>query len=142
MRIAYLFFHGYGTAPDGIHLFTSKTQIMNALKSKVQLIGHLGRSPEVKTFESGKKQVKFTLATNDTYRNASGEKVVDTQWHNLVLWGKLADIAEKYLDKGKEIAIEGRLLNRSYTDKDGNKKYISEIQVNELLMLGSKPAAN
>ncbi len=142
MRIAYLFFHGYGTAPDGINLFTSKTQIMNALKNKVQLIGHLGRSPEVKTFESGKKQVKFTLATNDTYRNASGEKVVDTQWHNLVLWGKLADIAEKYLDKGKEIAIEGRLLNRSYTDKDGNKKYISEIQVNELLMLGSKPAAN
>lgn len=115
---------------------------MNALKNKVQLIGHLGRSPEVKTFESGKKQVKFTLATNDTYRNANGEKVVDTQWHNLVLWGKLADIAEKYLDKGKEIAIEGRLLNRSYTDKDGNKKYISEIMVNELLMLGSKPAAN
>lgn len=142
MRIAYLFFHGYGTALDGINLFTSKTQIMNALKNKVQLIGHLGRSPEVKTFESGKKQVKFTLATNDSYRNANGEKVVDTQWHNLVLWGKLADIAEKYLDKGKEIAIEGRLLNRSYTDKDGNKKYISEIQVNELLMLGSKPAAN
>jgi len=142
MRVAYLFFHGYGTALDGINLFTSKTQIMNALKNKVQLIGHLGRSPEVKTFESGKKQVKFTLATNDSYRNANGEKVVDTQWHNLVLWGKLADIAEKYLDKGKEIAIEGRLLNRSYTDKDGNKKYISEIQVNELLMLGSKPAAN
>lgn len=142
MWVANLFFHGYGTALDGINLFTSKTQIMNALKNKVQLIGHLGRSPEVKTFESGKKQVKFTLATNDSYRNANGEKVVDTQWHNLVLWGKLADIAEKYLDKGKEIAIEGRLLNRSYTDKDGNKKYISEIQVNELLMLGSKPAAN
>lgn len=115
---------------------------MNALKNKVQLIGHLGKAPEVKTLESGKKMARFTVATNESYRNAKGEKVEETQWHNLVAWGKVAEIIEKYLDKGKEVAIEGKLLNRSYTDKDGVKKYISEIQVFELLMLGSKQAAN
>ena len=78
------------------------------------------------------------MATNETYRNAKGEKVTETQWHNLVAWGKLAEIIEKYIGKGKEVAIEGKLVNRSYTDKDGIKKYITEIQVNELLMLGAK----
>ncbi|HEY6504386.1 MAG TPA: single-stranded DNA-binding protein [Chitinophagaceae bacterium] len=113
---------------------------MYALKNKVQLIGNLGGKPEVKNTESGKKLVRFSMATNEVYRNANGEKVTETQWHNLVAWGKLADIAEKYLDKGKEVAIEGKLINRSYTDKEGNKKYITEIQVNELLMLGAKVA--
>ncbi len=111
---------------------------MYALKNKVQLIGNLGNAPEVKTTESGKKLARFSVATNESYRNAKGEKVTETTWHNLVAWGKVADIAEKYLNKGSEIAIEGKLINRSYTDKDGNKKYITEIQVNELLMLGSK----
>lgn len=78
------------------------------------------------------------MATNENYRNAKGEKVTETQWHNLVAWGKLADIAEKYLTKGKEVAIEGKLINRSYNDKEGNKKYISEIEVNDLQMLGAK----
>jgi single-strand DNA-binding protein len=111
---------------------------MYALKNKVQLIGNLGNAPEVKTTESGKKLARFSVATNESYRNASGEKVTETTWHNLVAWGKVADIAEKYLNKGSEVAIEGKLINRSYTDKDGNKKYITEVQVNELLMLGSK----
>ena len=111
---------------------------MYALKNKVQLIGNLGNAPEVKTTESGKKLARFSVATNESYRNASGEKVTETTWHNLVAWGKVADIAEKYLNKGSEIAVEGKLINRSYTDKDGNKKYITEVQVNELLMLGSK----
>ena len=111
---------------------------MYALKNKVQLIGNLGNAPEVKTTESGKKLARFSVATNESYRNAQGEKVTETTWHNLVAWGKVADIAEKYLSKGSEVAIEGKLINRSYTDKDGNKKYISEVQVNELLMLGSK----
>lgn len=111
---------------------------MYALKNKVQLIGNLGNAPEVKTTESGKKLARFSVATNESYRNAKGEKVTETTWHNLVAWGKVADIAEKYLNKGSEIAIEGKLINRSYTDKDGNKKYITEVQVNELLMLGSK----
>ena len=114
---------------------------MYALKNKVQLIGHLGNAPEVKTTESGKKLARFSVATNESYRNAKGEKVTETTWHNLVAWGKVADIAEKYLNKGAEVAIEGKLINRSYSDKDGNKKYITEVQVNELLMLGSKAEA-
>lgn len=98
---------------------------MYALKNKVQLIGNLGNAPEVRTTETGKKLVKFSVATNEIYRNANGEKIKETQWHNLIAWGKLADIAEKYLLKGSEVAIEGKLINRNYTDKEGNKKYVS-----------------
>src|SRR5207244_63166 len=86
-----------------------KTQIMFALKNKVQLIGNLGKAPEVRNAEKGKKMVRFSVATNESYRDAAGEKVNETQWHNLVAWGKLADIAEKYLAKGTEVAIEGKL---------------------------------
>jgi single-strand DNA-binding protein len=109
---------------------------MYALKNKVQLIGNLGNTPEVRNTESGKKLVRFSVATNEQYKNAKGERVTETQWHNIIAWGKVADIAEKYLVKGTEVAIEGKLVNRNYTDKEGNKKYITEIQVNELLMLG------
>ncbi len=114
---------------------------MYALKNKVQLIGHLGAAPEVKNTESGKKYARFSVATNENYRNAKGEKVTETTWHNLVAWGKVAEIAEKYLNKGSEVAIEGKLISRSYNDKEGNKKYITEVQVNELLMLGTKATA-
>ncbi len=114
---------------------------MYALKNKVQLIGNLGNNPEVKTLESGKKMAKFSVATNETYRNAKGEKVVETQWHNLIAWGKVAEIAEKFLQKGSEVALEGKLINRSYNDKDGNKKYVTEVQVNELLLLGKEAKA-
>ena len=114
---------------------------MYALKNKVQLIGNLGNAPEVRTTETGKKLVKFSVATNEIYRNNNGEKIKETQWHNLIAWGKVADIAEKFLNKGTEVAIEGKLVNRNYTDKEGNKKYITEIQVNELLLLGSKPTS-
>lgn len=109
---------------------------MYALKNKVQLIGNLGNTPEVRTTENGKKLARFSLATNEIYRNAKGEKVVDTQWHNIVAWGKVAEIAQKFLLKGSEVAIEGKLINRSYNDKEGNKKYITEIQLHELLILG------
>jgi single-strand DNA-binding protein len=115
---------------------------MNALKNKVQLIGNLGNAPEIKKTDNGKKLARFSIATNETYQNAKGEKVTETTWHNLVAWGKLADVAEKYLIKGTEIVIEGKLINRSYNDKEGNKKYISEVQVNEMLMLGSKEKAS
>lgn len=111
---------------------------MYALKNKVQLIGNLGNNPEIKTLEGGKKMAKFSVATNEAYRNAKGEKITETQWHNLVAWGRVAEIAEKYLSKGSEVAIEGKLTNRSYNDKDGNKKYITEIQVNEVLLFGEK----
>ena len=80
------------------------------------------------------------MATNEIYKNANGEKVKETQWHNLIAWGKVADIVEKFLVKGTEVAIEGKLTNRDYTDKAGNKKYFTEIQVAELLMLGRAPA--
>ena len=114
---------------------------MNALKNKVQLIGNLGKAPEVKNTESGKKLAKFSVATNETYKNAKGEKVTDTQWHNVIAWGATAEFAEKYLDKGTEVVIEGKLMNNTYTDKDGVKRYSTEIQVNELLLLGSKNSA-
>jgi|TARA_B110000459_G_C16164426_1_gene296617 single-strand DNA-binding protein len=109
---------------------------MNNLKNKVQLIGNLGMNPEIKILESGKKLAKFSIATNESYKNAKGEKIEDTQWHNLIAWGKTADIVEQYLQKGNEVAIEGKLNNSSYDDKDGNKRYVTEIVVNELLMLG------
>ena len=111
---------------------------MYALKNKVQLIGNLGNAPEVKTLDSGKKMARFSGATNEVYRNPKGEKITETQWHNLIAWGKVAEIAEKFLTKGKEVAIEGKLINRNYTNKDGVKKYVTEIQVNELLLLGAK----
>lgn len=113
---------------------------MNALRNKVQLIGNLGMNPEVKTLDSGKKLAKVSIATNENYKNAKGERVTDTQWHNLVIWGKLADIVEKYLKKGTEVAVEGKLINRNYTGKDGVKRYISEVQVSEMLILSKKEA--
>ncbi len=111
---------------------------MNNLRNKVQLIGNLGNAPEIINLESGKKLAKFAIATNESYRNAKGEPVKETQWHNLIAWGKTAEIVEKYLAKGNEVAIEGKLTSRSYEDKEGNKKYITEVVVNELLMLGGK----
>ena len=111
---------------------------MSTLKNKVQLIGNLGNSPEIVNLESGKKLAKFSIATNETYKNTQGEKVQDTQWHNLVAWGKTAEIIEKYTAKGSEIAIEGKLTSRSYDDKEGVKRYTTEVVVSEVLMLGGK----
>jgi single-strand DNA-binding protein len=111
---------------------------MNSLKNRVHLIGNLGMNPEVKSISNGSKLAKFSLATNETYKNTKGEKVTETQWHNLVAWGKTAEIAEKYLEKGKEIAVEGKIVSRQYDDKEGNKKYITEIVINDLLILSSK----
>ena len=111
---------------------------MYGLRNKVQLIGNLGATPEVKDLDSGKKLAKFSIATNERYKNADGESVEATQWHNVVAWDKTAEIAQKYLDKGSEIAIEGKLVSRSYDDKDGNKKYITEVIAHELLLFGSK----
>lgn len=111
---------------------------MNALKNRVQLIGHLGMDPEVKAIENGNKLARLRLATNETYQNAKGEKVTETQWHNVVAWGKTAEIAEKLLTKGAELAIEGKLVSRSYTDKDGQKRYVTEVVANELLLLSKK----
>lgn len=111
---------------------------MNALRNKVQLIGNLGMDPEIKSLDGGKKLAKMSIATNETYKNNKGEKVTETQWHNLIAWGKTAEICEKFLKKGSEIAIEGKLVNRNYTDKEGIKRYVTEIEVHEILMLDSK----
>lgn len=111
---------------------------MNTLRNKVQLIGHLGMNPEIKTFDGGKKLAKMSIATNESYKNAKGELVKETTWHNLVAWNKTADIIEKYLTKGSEVAIEGKLVNKNYTDKEGVKRYTTEVSVNEVLMLDSK----
>ncbi|MGB0981162.1 MAG: single-stranded DNA-binding protein [Winogradskyella sp.] len=109
---------------------------MSTLRNKVQLIGNLGNDPEIINLDSGKKIAKFSMATNESYKNAQGEKVTDTQWHNVVAWGKTAEIIEKYITKGREVVVEGKLTSRSYDDKEGNKRYVTEVLVNELLMLG------
>lgn len=108
---------------------------MSSLKNKVQLIGNLGSNPEIKNMEGGKKLARMSLATNESYRNAKGEKVTETNWHQVVAWGKTAAIVEKYLTKGTEIALEGKLTTRQYVDKDGIKRYITEIIADEILLL-------
>ncbi|OCB75388.1 single-stranded DNA-binding protein [Flavobacterium crassostreae] len=109
---------------------------MNGLRNKVQLIGHLGNDAEIKNFDGGKKLANFTLATNEVYKNEKGEKVIETQWHRLVAWGKKAEIIEDYTSKGKEIAIEGKLTHRTYKDKSGEKRYATEVLVTQVLLLG------
>ncbi|MDD2527928.1 MAG: single-stranded DNA-binding protein [Lentimicrobiaceae bacterium] len=111
---------------------------MNSLRNRVQLIGHLGMDPEVKTLESNKKVARFSLATNDEYNNKEGEKVKETQWHQIVVWGKLAETCEKFLTRGKEVALEGKLTYRNWTDKDGVVHYITEVIANEILFIGNK----
>jgi single-strand DNA-binding protein len=106
------------------------------MRNKVQLIGHVGQEPEIKNLEGGKKVANITLATNEVYYNDKGEKVEQTEWHRISAWGKTAEIIEKYVTKGKEIAIEGKLTHRSYEDKNGEKRYVSEVVANELLLLG------
>jgi single-strand DNA-binding protein len=108
------------------------------LRNRVHLIGNLGNDPEVKKTENGKTLAKFSLATNDYYNNQEGEKVKDTQWHNIVVWGRSVDFVEKYLKKGHEIALEGKLNHRSYEDKNGQKKYFTEVVVNEILLLKAR----
>jgi single-strand DNA-binding protein len=109
---------------------------MKSLRNSVQLIGRLGKDPEVKVFDSGKKLASFSIATSESYKNAKGEKVEDTQWHNIVIWGKLADVAGKYLKKGAEVCVEGKLVHKAYETTSGEKRYATEINVNDLVMLG------
>lgn len=111
---------------------------MNQLKNSVRLLGNLGANPEVKELSNGRKLAKLNLATNESYKDAEGNKVTETQWHNLVAWGKTAEYATKYLTKGSKIAIEGKLINRNFNDKDGNKRYMTEIYVNEILNISTK----
>jgi single-strand DNA-binding protein len=113
---------------------------MYALRNKVQLIGNLGKNPEIRTFDGGRKKATFSMATSESYRNANGEKITETQWHNVVAWGKVAEVAERLLTKGKEVAVEGKLVSRAYTDKEGQKKFITEVVISELMILNPKGA--
>ncbi len=110
---------------------------MNNLKNSVRLIGHMGAAPEVKSLDNGNKMARFSLATNEHYTDKKGEKQTNTEWHNVVAWGKTAELAEQLLQKGTEVAIEGKLATRSW-EKDGEKKYMTEVVVNELLVLSKK----
>ncbi|MGB3467844.1 MAG: single-stranded DNA-binding protein [Cyclobacteriaceae bacterium] len=110
---------------------------MNSLKNNVQLIGRLGNNPEIINFDSGKRKATFSLATNDRYKDAEGNSVEETHWHNIVAWGKKVDVIEQYLSKGSEVAVSGKLINRNY-EVDGQKRYVTEINVKELLMMGNK----
>jgi single-strand DNA-binding protein len=112
---------------------------MNNLRNRVQLIGNLGKDPEIRTLESGKKVAHFTIATKDDFKNNDGEKISGTTWHNIVAWNGTAELAEKLLKKGKQVAIDGRIVYRTYEDKKGSTKNITEIVVNEFMMLGTAP---
>ena len=111
---------------------------MSTLRNKVQLIGKAGNDPEIKSFDNDRKLASLSLATNEIYRNDKGDKVEETQWHKIAAWGKTAEIIEKYVTKGKEIAVEGKLVHRSFDDKNGEKRYVTEVVVSELVLLGSK----
>ena len=114
---------------------------MRNLRNTVRLVGRLGNDPKVNKFKNGKQVVTFSIATDDSYKNKEGERVEDTQWHNLTVWNGLSSVAEKYLKKGMEVTIEGRLTHRSYETKDGQTRYITEVEVQDLLMMGKKASA-
>jgi len=111
--------------------------VMNALRNRVQLIGRLGQDPEIRTLENGKKVAHFNLATNESYRNSEGNRIDETTWHSIVAWNGLAELSSKFLGKGKEVCIEGRISYHTYTDKNGIQKNITEIVASDLVMLGS-----
>ena len=110
--------------------------IMSTLRNHVQLIGNVGQEPQITNLESGKKVARFSLATNEYYKNEQGEKVQNTEWHTVVAWGRTAEIIEKYAGKGKEIGVSGKLKSRSYEDNEGVKRYVTEVEANEILLLG------
>jgi len=111
---------------------------MNSLRNKVQLIGNLGQDPEIRTFDNGRAVARFSLATTDSYRDAEGKKITETQWHNLIAWGNLAKIIQKYLIKGSEVAVEGKLTHRTFEDKEGKKRYYTEVVLTDMVMLRNK----
>jgi len=111
---------------------------MNSLKNRVILIGRLGQNPETKTIESGKKVTHFTLATDDSFKNAEGQRISEATWHNITAWNKLADLSKRFLTKGRQVYIEGRIHYREFTDRDGNKRSKPEITASQIVLLGSR----
>jgi single-strand DNA-binding protein len=119
-------------------LYNLNIYLMKTLRNHVQLIGFLGQNPEIIEFENGGKLAKCSLATNDYYKNAQGERVEETQWHQVVAWGTAAEIMEKFVKKGQEIAVSGKLTHRSYEASEGDIRYITEVKVSEVLLLSKK----
>jgi single-strand DNA-binding protein len=113
---------------------------MNNIRNRVQLIGHLGIDPEVKSFDNNRKMARFSMATKDSYKDAQGNKVEQTEWHKIVIWGKQAELAESMLSKGMEVLVEGKLVHRQYTDKDGVKRNFTEVEASDFVMMGLKKA--
>ena len=107
--------------------------------NKVILVGNVGKDPDIRYLEGGTAVCSFPLATSETYRNRNGERITTTEWHNIVLWRGLAEIAERYVKKGTQLYIEGRIRTRSWDDRDGNKRYTTEIIADNMQMLGRKP---
>jgi single-strand DNA-binding protein len=107
--------------------------------NKVILVGNVGKDPDIRYLEGGTAVCSFPLATSETYRNRDGERITSTEWHNIVLWRGLAEIAERYVKKGSQLYIEGRIRTRSWDDRDGNKRYTTEIIADNMQMLGRKP---
>nr|WP_321411019.1 single-stranded DNA-binding protein [uncultured Carboxylicivirga sp.] len=107
---------------------------MTTLRNRVQLVGNLGMDPEIKAFDNGRKLAKFTVATNETYNGVNGQERTETQWHNIIAWGKQAEIAAKNLHKGNEVALEGRITYRQYEDKNKQTRYLTEIVLNNYLV--------
>ena len=114
---------------------------MSTLKNQVQLIGNVGQEPQVTVLDNGKKVARISLATNENFKKSKGEKQTNTDWHQLVAWGKVASLIEDYVFTGKEIAVQGKLSSRSYEDKEGVKRYVTEVIVSEILFLGGNQAS-
>ncbi len=110
---------------------------MSSIKNHVQLIGNIGQDPSITNLENGRKVARFSLATNENYKDGKGEKQTDTNWHTIVAWGKTAEIIEKYVGKGKEVGIVGKLKTRTYTTDNGNQRYVTEVEANEILLMGN-----
>lgn len=111
---------------------------MSTLKNHVQLIGNVGQEPTITNLENGKKVARFSLATNEYYKDDKGEKTQTTDWHTIVAWGKTADVIEKYVGTGKMVGVTGKLKTRTYTTDDGCQRYATEVEAKEILLLGSK----
>ena len=111
---------------------------MSTIRNYVQLIGNVGQEPTITNLDNGKKVARFSLATNENYKDSNGVKQTDTNWHTIVAWGKTAEVVEKFITKGKEVGLNGKLKTRTYTTDDGNQRYVTEVVADEILLIGNK----
>jgi single-strand DNA-binding protein len=134
----YIFSFNADSCSAAIFISVKLNTKMSSVRNSVQLVGNLGKDVEIKEFDSGSVMVSFTLATNEYYKNSKGEKVQETQWHKVVAWGKLGELMHKYLAKGSEVLVKGRLVSRTYNDKEGNTRYVTEVIANDFIVFSRK----